>query len=154
MPERRAELLGAGRRFAVVAARFNEFFTGHLARACLDELKAHGVKDEDVTLTWVPGSFELPLVCRRLAADRNVEAVISLGCIIRGETAHYDLVAAEAARGIADAARDTGVPIIFGVVTAENLTQAIERCGAKMGNRGAEAARAALEMANLTRRAP
>ena len=152
MPTHQGDLIGSGRHVAVVVGRFNEFFTRHLLDGCVETLKAHGVKEEDVSITWVPGAFEIPLVARRLAEKGGTDAVICLGCLIRGETAHYDLIAAECARGIAEAGRATGVPVIFGVVTAENVPQAIERCGSKMGNKGAEAARAAIEMANLLKR--
>lgn len=151
MRVRRGELSGAGRRIAVAVARFNEFFTRHLLEGCLATLRSCGVRDRDLSVTWVPGSFELPVTARALASRGDVDAVIALGCIIRGETSHYDHVAGECARGIAEASRTTGVPVIFGVVTAETIQQAIERCGSKMGNKGAEAAAAAVEMANLMR---
>jgi 6,7-dimethyl-8-ribityllumazine synthase len=149
MNERRASRIGAGRRFAVAVAQFNEFFTRHLLDSCVRTLRAHGVRDSDVSVTWVPGSFELAVAAQQLARRGRVDAVICLGCLIRGETAHFDLIAAECARGIADAGRTTGVPVIFGVVTADSIRQAIERCGSKMGNKGGEAAVAAIEMANL-----
>ena len=152
MRTRRAELDGAGRRFAVVVSRFNEFFTRHLLEACAEELRAHGVLDDDVTAVWVPGAFEIPLAARRCVEAGDIDAVIALGCIIRGETSHYDHVAAECAKGIAEAGRIGSIPVIFGVVTAETVEQAVERCGSKAGNKGADAARAALEMANLMRR--
>lgn len=151
MNVRRAGLDGTGRRFAVVVSRFNEFFTRHLLDACVEELRAHGVRDADVTATWVPGAFEIPLTARRCVEAGGVDAVVTLGCIIRGETSHYDHVATECAKGIAEAGRLGSIPVVFGVVTAETVEQAIERCGSKAGNKGAEAARAALEMANLMR---
>lgn len=152
MNERRGDLIGSGRSFAVVVGRFNEFFTRHLLDGCVEALRGHGVKENDISVTWVPGSFEIPLVARRLAEKGGVHAVICLGCLIRGETSHFDLIAAECAKGIAEAGRATGIPVIFGVVTAETVTQAIERCGSKMGNKGADAAVAAIEMANTMKR--
>ncbi len=143
------DLLPHGRRFAVVASRFNDFVTRRLVEACTDTLRRHGVKNEDLTLAWVPGSFEIPLVARRLASSGRYAAVVCLGTVLRGETDHYDLVCREAASGIAAATRDTGVPCIFGIVTADTLEQAIHRAGAKSGNKGADAALAALEMADL-----
>jgi 6,7-dimethyl-8-ribityllumazine synthase len=138
-----------GRRFALVASRFNDFVTRRLVEACVDTLRRHGVDEEHLVLAWVPGSFELPLAARRLALTGDYAAVICLGTVIRGETSHYDLVCREAASGVAAVSRDTGVPCIFGVVTTENLEQAIQRAGAKSGNKGADAALAALEMADL-----
>jgi 6,7-dimethyl-8-ribityllumazine synthase len=143
------DLLPHGRRFAIVAARFNDFVTRRLAEACADTLRRHGVADADLTLAWVPGSFEIPLAARRLASSGRYAAVVCLGTILRGETDHYDLVCREAASGVAAASRDTGVPCIFGIVTADTLEQAIHRAGAKSGNKGADAALAALEMADL-----
>ncbi len=137
------------RRFALVASRFNDFVTRRLVDGCLDALRRHGVPEERLALVWVPGSFEIPLVARRLASSGRYAAVVCLGTVIRGETNHFDLVCREAAAGVAAASRDTGVPCIFGVVTAESLEQAIHRAGSKSGNRGAEAALAALEMADL-----
>ncbi len=141
--------LPAGRRFAVVAARFNDFVTRRLVDGCVGTLLRHGVEDGDVTLAWVPGAFELPLAARTLAATGQYAAVVCLGAVIRGETNHYDLVCREAAAGIAAVSRDTGVPCIFGVVTTDTLEQAIHRAGSKSGNKGADAAMAALEMADL-----
>lgn len=137
------------RRFALVASRFNDFVTRRLVDGCLDALRRHGVAEDHLSLVWVPGSFEIPLVARRLAASGRFAAVVCLGTVIRGETNHFDLVCREAAAGIAAASRDTGVPCIFGVVTAETLEQAIHRAGSKSGNKGADAALAALEMADL-----
>ena len=137
------------RRFALVAARFNDFVTRRLVDGCLGSLRRHGVSDGNLLLVWVPGSFEIPFVARLLAASGRYAAVIGLGAVIRGETNHFDLVCREAAEGLAAAARDTGVPCIFGVVTANTLEQAIQRAGAKSGNKGADAAMAALEMADL-----
>ena len=141
-------------RFALVAARFNHFIVEHLVNGALDGLKRHGVADEDIDLVWVPGSFETPLVAHRLAASAKYVAVICLGAIIRGDTDHYDHVAAGAARGVAHAAQATGVPVIFGILTCDTLEQAINRAGAKGGNKGFEAALTAIEMANLLPRLP
>lgn len=138
---------GTGLCIGIVAARFNEFFVGHLLSACRRELRRHAVADVDLTVVWAPGSFELPLVARELIAAESPDVVICLGCIIRGETSHYDHVAQESARGIARAALDTRTPVIYGVVTAENVEQAINRCGAKAGNRGSDSALAAIAMA-------
>ena len=138
-----------GRRFAIVASRFNDFVTRRLVDGCADALRRHGVEDGDLDLAWVPGSFEIPLVARRMASSGRYAAVVCLGTVIRGETSHYDLVCREAASGIAAASRDTGVPCIFGILTVDTLEQAIHRAGAKSGNKGADAALAALEMADL-----
>jgi len=140
---------GSGRRFAVVAGRFNEFITRHMLDACLNALVRHGVRAGDIDVVWVPGSFELATAARGLARKRSADAIICLGCIIRGDTPHFEHISRETARGIAEVGRRTGVPTIFGVLTCETLEQAIERAGAKMGNKGADAALAALEMADL-----
>lgn len=136
-------------RFAIVAARFNDFIVSKLVEGAVDALTRHGGEAKNVTQVWVPGSFELPLVAQKLAASGRFAAVICVGCVIRGQTAHFDYVAGAAARGIAQAALTTGVPIAFGVVTADTLEQAIDRAGGKHGNKGADAARTAVEMANL-----
>jgi 6,7-dimethyl-8-ribityllumazine synthase len=141
-------------RFALVAARFNHFIVERLVGGALDGLKRHGVADESVDLVWVPGSYEIPLVAQRLAASRKYAAVICLGAIIRGDTDHYDHVASSAARGVAQAALHTGVPVIFGILTCDTLEQAVNRAGAKSGNKGFEAALTAVEMVNLLRQLP
>jgi 6,7-dimethyl-8-ribityllumazine synthase len=141
--------VGEGRRFAVVAARFNEVVTGELVRGALACLARHGVPEGDVDLAWVPGAFELPLVARRLATSGVYEAVICLGAVIRGETAHFDLVASQAAEGIRRAAEDSGVPVIFGVLATDSLEQALDRAGGRHGNKGWDAALAGMEMASL-----
>ena len=141
-------------RFALVAARFNHFVVDHLVGGCLDGLKRHGIADDAIDVIWVPGSYEIPLVAARLAASRKYAAVICLGAIIRGDTDHYDHVASEAARGVAQAALAAGVPVIFGILTCETLEQAINRAGAKAGNKGFEAALTAIEMVNLLRQLP
>ncbi|MBI5368895.1 MAG: 6,7-dimethyl-8-ribityllumazine synthase [Planctomycetes bacterium] len=142
-------LIGTRRKFAIVAARFNEFITERLLAGARDGLKRRGVAEEDVDLAWVPGAFELPVTALRLARSGRYDAVICLGAILRGETPHFDLVASAAAKGIAQVALDTGVPTIFGVITADTLDQAIERAGTKAGNKGAHAAESAIEMADL-----
>src|SRR6266851_662354 len=141
-------------RFALVAARFNHFIVEHLIGGALDGLKRHGVSDDAVDLVWVPGSFETPLVAQRLAASGKYAAVICLGAIIRGDTDHYDYVAGEAAGGVARAALTTGVPVIFGILTCDTLEQALNRAGAKAGNKGFDAALTAIEMVNLLRHLP
>lgn len=143
-----------GRRFAIVVARFNEFFTRQLLDGALAAFHRHDVPAGDVDVAWVPGSFEIPLVARRLAACGKYGAVVCLGAVIRGATTHYDYVAGQAAAGVARAGMDTGVPVIFGIITTENLEQAIDRSGAKSGNKGYEAAVTALEMADLLHQLP
>jgi len=145
---------GHGRRIGIVAARFNEVVTKKLLDGCLDTLRAAGVAEEDVDVAWVPGAFELPLVARRLARSGSYHATICLGAVIRGETAHFELVAQESARGISEVARDTGVPVIFEVLATEDLPQALDRAGGAHGNKGRDAALAALEMASLLEALP
>jgi 6,7-dimethyl-8-ribityllumazine synthase len=136
-------------RFAIVAARFNQFIVEQLLAGCLDGLKRHGVADDAVDVAWVPGSFEIPLVAQRLAASKKYAAIVCLGAVIRGDTSHFDHVAGEAAKGIGQASLTTGVPVVFGVLTCDTLEQAINRAGAKSGNKGFEAAMSAIEMVNL-----
>lgn len=136
-------------RIAVTVARFNDFFTRQLLQGALDTLTRHGVKEENLHVAWVPGAFELPLAARTLAESGRYDAVVALGCVIRGATPHFDYVCSQAAAGLNRAALDTGVPVAFGVITVENLEQAMERAGTKLGNKGSEAALAALEMAGL-----
>ena len=140
---------GSDKRFGIVASRFNEFITGKLVGGALDAFARHGVPEDNITVAWVPGAFEIPLVAKKMAGSGRYDAVIALGCVIRGATPHFDYVAAEAAKGVGQAALQTGVPILFGVLTTENIEQAIERAGAKAGNKGADAALGALEMASL-----
>ena len=140
---------GAGKRVAVVAARFNEAVTAKLVEGALAGLARHGVSEEAVEVAWVPGAFEIPLVARRFATSRRFDVVICLGAVIRGETAHFDLVANEAARGIMQVSLETGVPLIFEVLATESLAQAEARAGGTHGNKGWEAAEVALEMASL-----
>jgi 6,7-dimethyl-8-ribityllumazine synthase len=141
-------------RFALVAARFNQFIVEQLVSGALDGLKRHGVSDDAVDLIWVPGSFEIPLVAQRLAAGGGYAAIITLGAVIRGDTSHYDHVASEAAKGVAHAALATGVPVIFGILTCDSLEQALNRAGAKAGNKGFDAALTAIQMVNLLERLP
>ncbi len=145
------KLDAAGLRFGLVVSRFNEFITGKLLAGALDCLRRHNAADDDIAVAWAPGSFEIPLVARRMAQSGNYDAVICLGAVIRGGTSHFDFVAGECAKGIAIASMETGVPVIFGVITTENIEQAIERAGTKLPNRGFEAAATAIEMANLMR---
>ena len=141
-----------GARFALVAARFNETIVQRLIDGALDTLRRHGVSDANIVLIKAPGAFELPLVCQRVAASGKVDAVIALGCVIRGATPHFDYVAGEAAKGCGSVATSTGVPVVFGVLTTENIEQALERSGTKAGNKGSDVALAALEMVNLGRK--
>jgi 6,7-dimethyl-8-ribityllumazine synthase len=141
-------------RFALVAARFNQVVVQQLVGGAIDGLKRHGVPDQAVDLVWVPGSFEIPLAAQRLAASGKYAAVITLGAVIRGDTDHYDHVAGAAARGVAQAALATGVPVVFGILTCDTLEQAVNRAGAKSGNKGFEAAVSAIEMVNLLRQLP
>ena len=136
-------------RFALIAARFNSALVEHLVAGALDALKRHGVADDAIDLVRVPGSFEIPLVAQRLAGSGKYAAVICLGCVIRGDTDHYDHVASEAAKGVGQVALKTGVPVIFGILTCDTLEQAINRAGAKAGNKGFDAALTAIEMVNL-----
>lgn len=143
------ELVVRKARFAIIVSRFNEFVTSRLLGAAVDTLERHGCARSDITAVWVPGAWELPAVARKAATSGRYDAVICLGCVIRGETPHFDFVANEAAKGIAHAGLDANVPIVFGVLTTETLEQAINRAGAKAGNKGADAALTAIEMTNL-----
>ncbi len=138
-----------GRRIAIVASRFNEFFTGELLAGAEDCLRRHGVADEQVDVAWVPGGFEIPLAAKKLAQTGRYAAVICVGCIIQGDTPHFALVASEVTKGVAQVSLETGVPVAFGVVTADTLDQALERSGTKAGNKGFDAALTALEMIDL-----
>lgn len=146
------QLIGEGLKIGIVVSRFNDFITGRLVDGAFNALTRHQVKEEDIDIAYVPGAFELPLVAKKMAQTGNYDAVITLGCVIRGATSHYDYVCNEAAKGIAKASEDTGVPVIFGVLTTENIEQAIERAGTKAGNKGAEVAVGAIEMANLLKK--
>jgi 6,7-dimethyl-8-ribityllumazine synthase len=142
---------GKGLRVALVVARFNDFISARLLEGALDCLRRHGVSDKDLTVARVPGAFEIPVAARRLALSRKYDAVVCLGCVIRGETPHFEQVCAEVARGVAAVALEASLPVTFGVLTTESLNQAIERAGAKGGNKGWDAALAALEMVSLFR---
>ena len=142
-------LLGKGLKFGLVASRFNEFITKKLVEGAQDALLRHGVSQEDIEIAWVPGSFEIPLIAKRLAQTKRYDAVICLGAVVRGGTPHFEYIAAEVSKGIAKVSLDTGLPVIYGVITADTLEQAIERAGTKMGNKGFDAAVTAIEMANL-----
>jgi 6,7-dimethyl-8-ribityllumazine synthase len=141
-------------RFAIVAARFNALVTEALLGGCRDALTRHGVEEERVDVAWVPGSFEIPLVARKLAKSGKYSAVICLGCVIRGETGHYDHVAGQTAAGVLQAGASTGVPVIFGILTTDTVEQALNRSGLKAGNKGSDAALAAIEMVNLLAKLP
>lgn len=143
------KLVAEGLKFAVVVGRFNEFIGSKLLSGALDGLKRHGVKDDDIEIAWVPGAFEIPLIAKKMAKSKKYDAVICLGAVIRGATSHYDFVAGEVSKGIAKVSLDEDIPVIFGVLTTENIEQAIERAGTKSGNKGYEAAVTAIEMANL-----
>ena len=133
----------------IIVARFNEFITSKLLSGALDELRRHGVSEENVDVVWVPGSFEIPLIAQKCARTKRYDAIITLGAIIRGATAHFDYVSAELSKGIATVSLNEGLPVIFGVLTTDNIEQAIERAGTKAGNKGSDAARTAIETVNL-----
>jgi len=145
-------LVGKGLSFAIVISRFNEFITSKLLSGALDALERHEVAEDKIDIVWVPGAFEIPLVAKNLAKSGRYDAVICLGAVIRGATPHFEYVAAEVAKGIALAGLETGKPVIFGVITADNIEQAIERAGTKAGNKGWDAAITAIEMADLSRK--
>lgn len=143
------ELLGAGKKFGLVVSRFNEFITSRLLGGAQDCLQRHGVSEDDIDVVWVPGSFEIPVAALRVAQSGRYDAVVCLGAVIRGQTPHFDYVAAEVSKGVAHVGISTGVPTIYGVITADTTEQAVERAGTKAGNKGADAAAGAIEMANL-----
>jgi len=143
------QLTAQGLQFAIAVSRFNSLVTTRLLDGALDALRRHGASEDAITVAWVPGSFELPLIAKQFAQSGRYDSVICLGCILRGDTPHFEYVASETAKGIAQVALDTGVPVVFGVVTADNLEQALERAGGKAGNRGFDAAMTAMEIANL-----
>ena len=151
VPALEGSLSAAGKRFAIVVSRFNAFITERLFQSAYDGLLRSGAKKKDVVLVRVPGSFEIPSAARTLAETKKYDAIICLGCLLRGDTAHYDVIVNEVTRGIGQSAQETGVPHAFGVLTCDTLEQAIDRAGLKMGNKGFEAALAAVEMANLTK---
>lgn len=145
------KLIVDNEKFAIVVSRFNEFISSKLLSGAIDELVRHGVKEDNITVVWSPGAFEIPIITKKLAKSGSYDAVITLGAIIRGATPHFDYVSSELSKGIANVSLDTGVPVIFGVLTTENIEQAIERAGTKAGNKGSDAAKAAIEMANLVK---
>ncbi len=144
-------LTGEGLRFAVVVSRFNEFISSKLLSGCWDCLTRHGAEASSVDVAWVPGAMEIPLVAQRMAATKRYDAIICLGAVIRGSTPHFDYVSAEVAKGVAKVQLDSGIPVIFGVLTTDSIEQAVERAGTKSGNKGWDAAVSAIEMANLVR---
>jgi len=137
------------KKFAIVASRFNEFITSKLIGGAVDCLKRHEAEDDNIELVWVPGAFEIPLACKKLASTGKYDAIIALGAVIRGATSHYDYVCSEVSKGVASVSLEKEIPVAFGVVTTENIEQAIERAGTKAGNKGWDAAMTAIEMANL-----
>ena len=143
------KLIAEGQKIAIVAGRFNEIITNKLLGGAVDAFKRHGGEEENIDLAWVPGAFEIPLVAKKLAESKKYDAVVCLGAVIRGATPHFDMVANETTKGIAAAGLQTGVPIIFGVLTTDNIEQAVERAGSKAGNKGFEAVTTAIEMVNL-----
>lgn len=145
------KLIVKSEKFCIIVARFNEFIGSKLLSGAIDELVRHGAKEENITVVWSPGAFEIPVLAKKLAKSGKYDAIIALGAIIRGATPHFDYVSAELSKGIASVSLDTGVPVIFGVLTTENIEQAIERAGTKAGNKGSDAAKAAIEMANLVK---
>ncbi len=148
------QLVADGLRFALVVSRFNEFITSRLLSGAIDALARHGCDKDSITTVHVPGSFELPFVAGKLAASGAYDAVVCLGCVIRGHTPHFEYIAAETAKGIAQVGQDTGVPTTFGVITADTLEQAVERAGSKAGNKGVDAALSAIELINVLKQVP
>ena len=146
------KLTAENKKVGIVVARFNEFITSKLLAGAGDMLARHGVKEDDIAAAWVPGAFEIPAAAKRMAAGKKYDAVICLGCVIKGSTPHFDYVSAEVSKGVAMVAANTDIPVIFGVLTTDNIEQAIERAGAKAGNKGAEAALTAIEMMDLFKR--
>lgn len=143
------QLIAKGKKFAIAASRFNDFITKQLIDGCVDTLLRHGVEKDNIELALVPGAFEIPLVAKKLSRQKGINAVICLGTVIRGSTPHFDYIASEVSKGIASVSLESGVPVIFGVITADTIEQAIERAGTKDGNKGKDAALSAIEMANL-----
>jgi 6,7-dimethyl-8-ribityllumazine synthase len=143
------DLIGTGLKFAIVTSRFNELLSTRLLSGAMDALTRHGVAEGDIDTAWVPGAFEIPIVAKKLADSGRYDAVIAIGVVIRGGTPHFEYVASEVAKGVAKASLDSGVPVVFGVITADTIEQAVERAGTKAGNKGWEAANAAIEMAKL-----
>lgn len=142
-------LIAKGRKFVVVVSRFNDFIGKELVSGCANTLIRHGADEKDITVAWVPGAFEIPQVAKQFAKTKSYDAVVCLGAVIRGATPHFDFIASEVSKGVANVSLETGVPVIFGVITADTIEQAIERAGTKDGNKGSDAALSAIEMANL-----
>ncbi len=142
-------LIAKGKKFGIIASRFNDFMTKELVSGCSDTLLRHGVLEQDLTISWVPGAFEIPLVAQKMAKTKSYDAIICLGTVIRGATPHFDYIASEVAKGIAKASSDSGIPVIFGIITADTIEQAVERAGSKDGNKGRDAALSGIEMVNL-----
>lgn len=136
-------------KFCIIVARFNEFIGSKLLSGAIDELKRHGAKEENIDIVWCPGAFEIPLIAKKVAKTGKYNAIITLGAVIKGSTSHYDYVCAEVSKGVASVSLETSIPVIFGVLTCDNIEQAIERAGTKAGNKGSDAAKSAIEMANL-----
>lgn len=143
------QLLAKDKKFAIVVSRFNDFISKELLNGCLDTLSRHGAKENQIEVVWVPGCFEIPTVAAKLAKSKNLDALICLGAVIRGATPHFEYIASEAAKGIASVSLNSGVPVAFGIITADTIEQAIERAGTKDGNKGIDAALSAIEMANV-----
>lgn len=142
-------MISEGKKYGIIVARFNEFLTSKLMDGAIDTLKRHGVKDEEIEISWVPGAFELPLIAKKMSETKKYDGIICLGAVIRGQTPHFEFVSNEAAKGIAQVSLEAGIPISFGVLTTDTLEQAIERAGTKAGNKGVEAANSTIEMVNL-----
>ena len=143
------ELISTGKKYGIVVSRFNEFITVKLLGGATDALKRHGVEDDEITVVWTPGAFEIPLVVKRMADSGQYDAVLALGAVIRGSTPHFDYVANEVSKGVAQVSLASGVPVMFGVLTTDTIEQAVERAGTKVGNKGFDAAVSAIEMVNL-----
>lgn len=143
------QLVAGDEKFCVILSRFNDFIGSKLLDGAIDELKRHGVKEENIDIVRVPGAFEIPLTAQKFAQSKKYNAIITLGAVIKGSTSHYDYVCAEVSKGVAQVSLNTGIPVIFGVLTTDNIEQAIERAGTKAGNKGSDAAKSAIEMANL-----
>jgi 6,7-dimethyl-8-ribityllumazine synthase len=139
----------SGKRFGLISSRYNEFITSKLISGAVDELVRHGAREEQIEVVWVPGAFEIPAVARKLAKKKKHDALICLGCVMRGDTPHFDFIAAEVSKGVASVGLECDIPVVFGVLTTDTLEQAIERAGAKGGNKGSEAAMAAIELVSL-----
>ncbi len=144
------KLLAKGQSFGLVASRFNDFMTKELVSGCVDTLIRHGAEEKDITIAWVPGAFEVPLAAQKMAKTKSFDALICLGTVIRGATPHFDYIASEVAKGIAKVSLDCNLPVIFGIITADSIEQAVERAGSKDGNKGRDAALSAIEMINLS----